>query len=71
MKFIFKVIRNTAILGLVYFFSNYATYVNFSPDEFKALIIFCGLYFSAELANHYHVSTNSKRGAIKIDTLIL
>lgn len=69
-KFIFKLVRNSLILSVTYFFSTFASFSDFSPDEWKPLIIFVGIYISSELGHHYHVSTTQTKGKLKVNTFI-
>jgi hypothetical protein len=72
MKFLPKLCRNTLVLGLAYFFSNFANFVDYSLDEWRPIIIFCGMYLCAELINHYHINAPpSKKSKSSNSMLVL
>jgi len=70
IKFILKVIRNSFILGGLYFFSVWAANSALSFETFKPILIFIGTYILAELAKRYGLEYNKAPEMKNLNTII-
>lgn len=63
MTFLRKLLRNSLIVGFLYFASNFMIYQKFDWLELKPLVAFVLLYVAAELGQRYNLSlAQSKKG---------
>jgi len=52
-RYVWKLFRNSLILGFAYMISNLEKFNNFDYGELKPLIVFVGIYVLAELTHKF------------------
>ena len=61
MNFLWKILRNSFILGAGFFFSTWNIIPYDKLHDFQQLIIFMGIYFIAELSHYYKIKENEPK----------